>query len=719
MFSFLSLLALASSVYACGGDGHTHTHARRSSTPSGLTPPTRPLQWGDINFIHTTDTHGWLLGHQKTSFPEPNYSGDLGDFASFVSHMKEIALQKDVDLLLIDSGDLHDGTGSPTFLKQLPYDVMAIGNHELYIYANTLDMHTNFAPALNGRYLSSNVNITTVDANNNTIDVPVGDRFAKFTTRKGKKVTAFGVLFDFTGNDHNTTVQKVEDMVKEEWFTSEIAEEPDFFLLVGHMPVQRDNWPLVFNAIRAVHPETPIFIFGGHTHIRDCVQLDNRSMSLESGRYMETVGWMSANVSSSTSSDPISFSRRYLDTNRFTYQFHTGTSDSNSTSSSSSHYPRSNSHSGHDDHDHDHGQGQGHSHSSSPLPSFDTPLGLQITQGLNALSDRFNLSFQFGVAPSDFTINQVAYPSSNSILTLMGAQVLPFSLTVSRSNFSASSSSSSSSSNSSDFVTIEGTNTTVPPFLMLTNSGSLRFDIYAGPFTKNDQLTASPFADAFNFIPGVEWGVALGVRSALDEAGEARRIRKRDGGLGGLGGLGNELEKREEELYRRGDVRKRYMDWMASQVRRHDTTPDASDEDEDESEDEDLTLGYVTTDSCPGIGDDTLHTPLKSFDIPDFISSDDPFAIGGTPISQATSSSSSSNSTSSSTNPVLTNSTLVDLVFVDFIQDQLLGILNSVQAQTTGVDKTKTRKEFGAGDVRTYSTLLSTEVLGVWAIGNW
>ena len=43
------------------------------------------------------------------------------------------------------------------------------------------------------------------------------ERFAKFTTRKGRKVTSFGVLFDFTGNDDNTTVQKVEDMVKESW----------------------------------------------------------------------------------------------------------------------------------------------------------------------------------------------------------------------------------------------------------------------------------------------------------------------------------------------------------------------------------------------------------------------------------------------------------------------------------------------------------------------
>lgn len=47
-------------------------------------------------------------------------------------------------------------------------------SHELYIYANTLDMYQNFAPALKGRYLSSNVNITVADKNNNTIDVPVG-----------------------------------------------------------------------------------------------------------------------------------------------------------------------------------------------------------------------------------------------------------------------------------------------------------------------------------------------------------------------------------------------------------------------------------------------------------------------------------------------------------------------------------------------------------------
>ena len=74
----------------------------------------------------------------------------------------------------------------------LPYDIMAIGkyaailllsfctrtdrctSHELYIYANTLDMYKNFAPKLNGRYLSSNVNITVEDKHGNPISVPVG-----------------------------------------------------------------------------------------------------------------------------------------------------------------------------------------------------------------------------------------------------------------------------------------------------------------------------------------------------------------------------------------------------------------------------------------------------------------------------------------------------------------------------------------------------------------
>ncbi|KAG7444361.1 uncharacterized protein BT62DRAFT_1029301 [Guyanagaster necrorhizus] len=604
-----AVFAVISTAWACAdGDGHVHEHPRRANPSSPLTPPTRPLEWGDINIIHTTDSHGWLLGHQKASFPEPNYSGDLGDFASFVSHMKKIAVEKDVDLLLVDSGDLHDGTGlsdgyppggvdgheTTKFLAELPYDVMAIGNHELYVYADTLDMHLNLAPKLNGRYLSSNVNITLADQNNNTVDVPVGSRFAKFKTQKGRTVTALGVIYDFTGNDQNTTVQKVEDMVKESWFLEAIKDEPDFFLLAGHMPVSRDNWPLVFNAVRAVHATTPILILGGHTHIRDCLQLDGRSMSLESGRYMETVGWMSTSLDGTNGSNNLTFSRRYLDTNRVTYEYHTQENQA----------------------------------------SFDTKKGQAITAGLLQLAVDFDLNFTFGIAPHDFTLTRAPYPSNDSQLSLFAELATPYALSVNNSRANN-------------------------PNYMLVNSGSQRFDIYAGTFTKNDQLTASPFTDIFFYIPEVPLSVALDTLQIMNENGSENRKRS----------LG-----REEELYRRGDVRARYMDWLSEMGQR---SIDLGRRDTNN-----LTLGYVTTDSCPGVGDDIIHTPLPFYSIPDFIAS---------------------------IPPDVSNDTLIDFVFVDFVVDQVVETLNIVQSD----------KEYVSGDVGTYSTLETSEVLGIYAQFAW
>ena len=71
-------------------------------------------------------------------------------------------------MLLVDSGDLHDGTGltdgfppggvngheATKFYRQLPYDVMAIGNHELYKYNVAYDMYV-FLPSLILSYLPS------------------------------------------------------------------------------------------------------------------------------------------------------------------------------------------------------------------------------------------------------------------------------------------------------------------------------------------------------------------------------------------------------------------------------------------------------------------------------------------------------------------------------------------------------------------------------------
>ena len=99
--------------------------------------------------------------------------------------------------------------------------------------------------------------------------------------------------------------------------------------------------------------------------------------------------------------------------------------------------------------------------------------------------------------------------------------------------------------------------------------------MYSGSFTKNDQLTASPFADSFLFIPNVTFSVANQVLPTLNHAGANQR-RALD-----------VLEEREKELYARGYVDTVYRRWLEEMDRRNEIERRAA---------TNLTLGYVTTD---------------------------------------------------------------------------------------------------------------------------
>jgi len=88
--------------YGAAGDVTLARHVRRMQ-PDALNAtdlPNRLLEWGQLNFLHTTDTHGWLEGHVA----EQNYGADWGDFVSFTQHMRQKAADYGVDLLLVDTG---------------------------------------------------------------------------------------------------------------------------------------------------------------------------------------------------------------------------------------------------------------------------------------------------------------------------------------------------------------------------------------------------------------------------------------------------------------------------------------------------------------------------------------------------------------------------------------------------------------------------------------
>lgn len=41
----------------------TLARAAQPEAPEPVAAPMRDLEWGQINFLHTTDTHGWHGGH--------------------------------------------------------------------------------------------------------------------------------------------------------------------------------------------------------------------------------------------------------------------------------------------------------------------------------------------------------------------------------------------------------------------------------------------------------------------------------------------------------------------------------------------------------------------------------------------------------------------------------------------------------------------------------
>lgn len=55
----LAAACLLPVVLACGGD-HDHVHTKRMQPDATASSswPAAPLEWGDINFLHTTDSHG-------------------------------------------------------------------------------------------------------------------------------------------------------------------------------------------------------------------------------------------------------------------------------------------------------------------------------------------------------------------------------------------------------------------------------------------------------------------------------------------------------------------------------------------------------------------------------------------------------------------------------------------------------------------------------------
>ncbi|KAK2629071.1 hypothetical protein QTJ16_002174 [Diplocarpon rosae] len=535
--------------------------------------PRAPLEWGQLNFLHTTDTHGWLEGHLK----EQNYGADWGDFVSFQRHMKQKARELGVDLLLVDTGDLHDGAGlsdatlpngvlSNDIFDEVDYDVLTIGNHELYVSENAYEHFYNFSRVWGDKYVTSNVQI--YNPATSAFDY-IGSRFRYFTTEHGLRIMAFGVLFDFTGNSNVSKVIRAADLVKENWFLEAVNfDQPiDLFLLLGHNPIRTTDtvstFGLVHQTIRSFRPSTPIQIFGGHSHTRDFQVYDDTSTALESGRYCETLGWLSmsglnstrstalqaprgvrkpSRRASNTSTSGLVYSRRYLDWNRRTFEYHAADSQTN---------------------------------------TFDSHRSRRVSSEITSIRNKLNLTSLYGCAPATYCVSCKPVGAAGNIYTL-----IPVALGA---------------------TVINPSRAEIPRYIIV-NTGSIRFDLVQGPFTYDDSFIVSPFDDAFKYIAAVPSEMAQEVLAGLN--GAALPDKRHDGVAY------DSLPSRRDSCVdpTRGLVAGAGPQTRAIARRQTPTTP-----------------GYVTTDDFGVDGDDTPHSAIPAYPPPNFVQGHGSFPATGRP----------------------------------------------------------------------------------------
>ncbi len=219
-----------------------------------------------LTLLHTNDTHGHLLPY---SYPEHFSPGapegmlvsrrDIGGAARRSTLVKKVRAEKGHDTLLIDSGDICDGTPFSTeyhgsadvaVMNTIGYDIACPGNHE---YNNTLAQVKTMAAAARFQLISAN---STVRADGKLLYTPYIIR-----NIQGTRVAFFGLMtYDArTYPAAKTEVQMEEPIAVAKQLVPELRKQADFVVAVTHIGVDEDV------KLAAEVPGIDVIV-GGHTH---------------------------------------------------------------------------------------------------------------------------------------------------------------------------------------------------------------------------------------------------------------------------------------------------------------------------------------------------------------------------------------------------------------------------------------------------------------------
>lgn len=151
-----------------------------------------------------------------------------------------------------------------------------------------------------------------------------------------------------------------------------------------------------------------------------------------------------------SSTSPFVYSRRYLDWNRQTFIYHTVGTDNATT--------------------------------------YDYQSGLNISKDITALRKELNLGQLYGCAPDTYCMTCVPFTDPKNIFP---GVIVPAASAI-----------------------VVNPNRTEKSRIIIGNTGAVRFDLYKGSFTYDDNFIVLPFQDVFLYIADVPYSLAKGLLDA-------------------------------------------------------------------------------------------------------------------------------------------------------------------------------------------------------------
>lgn len=246
--------------------------------------------------------------------------------------------------------------------------------------------------------------------------------------------------------------------------------------------------------------------------------------------------------------------------------------------------------------------------------TFDLHSGERVTGDITALRAQLGTSKLFGCAPQTWCESCGPFGSPGTIFSLVPTAIA---------------------------ATVVNTTRATIPRLIIGNTGSIRFDLFKGPFTYDDSFIVSPFTDGFQYIPNVPYSQASKVLNAINKVPGDKK-RDMDSKFGSIPLLDHDscVDPTLGAVSTSTDLKSRGIK-RTTQI---------------------ITAGYTTTDDFGTDGDDTPHSPIPNYSQPTYFQ-----AQGGFPTDNST-------------------PTTVDLIFLDFIASDILSVLTSLGAKYTTAD---------------------------------